>query len=262
MKSGEVSVSLTSLNTEHSIKERTLAFLEGWHMATYQFNTYKKEPTDLPQLNLTLNIDQFELLDKQAKNKDNAVHFTRDLCNEPSNHLTPAMYAEKLKKVFENTDVQVEIIEGLTLSESEFAGIHAVAKGSVHAPKLVVLTLNRNEVTEPIALVGKGVTFDSGGVNVKTARDISNMKMDMGGSAAVAGTMKLLAHSTDDINVTAILPLVQNLSDGNAMLPSDVITYQNGLTVEVGNTDAEGRLILADGILHAKKLGITKIIDI
>lgn len=261
LSDGQAVVDVSRLNSAEN-DHVLMHFLTGWYLASYQFANYKSKKVSLPAIEITTVDSDFELANQTALNHANAINFARDLCNEPSNKLTPALYAEKLKAEFEDTDVQVEIIEGLTLSESEFAGIHAVAKGSVHAPKLVVLTLLRNLDTEPVALVGKGVTFDSGGVNVKTMRDISDMKMDMGGSAAVAGTMKLLAASDDDVNVTAILPLVQNLSDGNSMLPSDIIEYANGFTVEVGNTDAEGRLILADGILHAKQLGIKKVIDI
>src|SRR5699024_12345592 len=116
-----------------------------------------------------------------------------------------------------------------------------------------VVTKYREYNSEKMALVGKGVIFDSGEINAKTARDIGDMKMDMGGSAAVAGVMKLFETSGSKVNVTAILPLVQNLSDGNAMLPSDVIKYRNGYHVEVGNTDAEGRLVLADGMLYAQE---------
>ena len=252
-----------SEQTANLKKEQTVScFLEGWHMAAYEFNNYKKETKPINTLRLKAKNATYTDLDQAAKNKADAVHFARDLCNEPANKLTPQIYAERLKEVFENTDVTVEIIEGEALSATEFPGIHTVAKGSSNPPKLAVLTLNRASDQEKMALVGKGVTFDSGGINAKTGRDISDMKMDMGGSAAVAGTMKLLEASGSKVNVTAILPLVQNISDGNAMLPSDIIHYRNGLHVEVGNTDAEGRLILADGILYAKELGIKKIIDI
>src|SRR5699024_8029244 len=154
-------------------------------------------------------------------------------------------------------------IEDEALTFDKFPAIHTVAKGSSEAPKLAVLTLNRDDNQEKMALVGKGVTFDSGGINAKTARDIGDMTMDMGVSAAVAGVMKLLETSASKVNVTAILPLVQNLSDENAMLPSDVIKYRNGYHVEVGNTVAEGRLVLAVWMLDAEGgLGEMKVVGI
>lgn len=245
-------------------KEQVVScFMEGWHMAAYQFTAYKKESKPLPMLHLISEEETFSACDKLARHKADAVHFARDLCNAPANQLTPAMYADSLKEAFAQTDVSVKIIEDDALSLSEFPAMHAVAKGSSNAPKLAVLTLNRDDRQEKVALVGKGVTFDSGGINAKTGRDIGDMKMDMGGSAAVAGAMKLLEASGSNVNVTAVLPLVQNISDGNAMLPSDVIKYRNGLHVEVGNTDAEGRLVLADGMLYAQEeLGAKKIVDI
>ncbi|WP_080872727.1 leucyl aminopeptidase family protein [Oceanobacillus timonensis] len=238
-------------------------FMEGWHLAAYQFITYQKESHPLPVLQLVSEEENFENLNQIAQDKANAVHFTRDLCNEPANKLTPTVYAEKLRQEFAETDVKVEIIEDETLLEIDFPGIHAVAKGSSNPPKLVVLTLNRAEQKEKIALVGKGVTFDSGGINAKSGSDIGEMKMDMAGSAAVAGAMKLLEKSKTQVNIVAVIPMVQNLADGNAMLPSDVIRYRNGIHVEIGNTDAEGRLILADGMLYAQEvLGAKKVIDI
>ncbi|MED4203299.1 leucyl aminopeptidase family protein [Neobacillus mesonae] len=237
------------------------SFMEGWYLADYQFSSYKRAPK-LNQLTMRWEEESLREYDQAARIRANAVNLARDLCNEPANKLTPTTYAERLKQVFRETDVTVQVIDGDELVSNEFAGIHTVAKGSSEPAKLVVLTLDRDACKEKIALVGKGVTFDSGGTNVKIGKDIGEMKMDMGGSAAVAGAMKLLADSNTAANVVAILPLVENLADGNAFLPSDVIRYRNGLHVEVGNTDAEGRLILADGILYAQLLGAKKIVDI
>lgn len=249
-----------SLNLQ--ISETITCFMEGWYLANYQFRPYKKEEEKLSTLAVHWEEKRFNDWEQEAYTRATAVNFARDLCNEPANKLTPTSYAHYLRKMFKNTDVVVEIIEGDALSTEEFPGINAVSKGTSEPAKLAILTLNRQSDQEKIALVGKGVTFDSGGINAKTASDIGEMKMDMGGSAAVAGAMKLLADTDANVNVVAILPLVQNLADGNAFLPSDVIQYPNGLHVEVGNTDAEGRLILADGLLYAQSVGAKTIIDI
>lgn len=255
--------SIAKQTPDYTMEQVISSFMEGWHMAAYQFTSYKQHSKQLPHLSVNSSDEVFAACDKEALHKADAVHFARDLCNEPASELTPALYAERLKQEFAQTDVKVEIIEDEALTFDKFPAIHTVAKGSSEAPKLAVLTLNRDDNQEKMALVGKGVTFDSGGINAKTARDIGDMKMDMGGSAAVAGVMKLLETSGSKVNVTAILPLVQNLSDGNAMLPSDVIKYRNGYHVEVGNTDAEGRLVLADGMLYAQEeIGAKKIVDI
>ncbi len=236
-------------------------FMEGWYLAEYQFSSYKKA-VELNQLTMLWEDERLGEYDQAARIRANAVNLARDLCNEPANKLTPTAYAERLKKIFHDTDVSVQVMDGNELLNNQFVGIHTVAKGSSEPAKLVVLKLERDVNKEKIALVGKGVTFDSGGTNVKTGNDIGEMKMDMGGSAAVAGAMKLLADTNTAVNAVAILPLVENLADGNAFLPSDIIRYRNGLHVEVGNTDAEGRLILADGLLYAQLLGAKTIIDI
>lgn len=248
---------MENLNVEQVISN----FMEGWYLAEYQFSSYKKVEKS-NQLTVQWEDESLKQFDYTARIRANAVNLARDLCNEPANKLTPTTYAERLKQIFSETDVSVKVIDGKDLLSEEFMGVHTVAKGSSEPAKLVVLSLDRDHTQEKIALVGKGVTFDSGGTNVKTGKDIGEMKMDMGGSAAVAGAMKLLADSNISANVVAILPLVENLADGNAFLPSDVIRYRNGLHVEVGNTDAEGRLILADGLLYAQLLGAKTIVDI
>ena len=241
-------------------RELVMAFMEGWYLGGYQFLSYKKKKATQDP-NLVFENAAYEEFAKAALIRAKSVNLARDLCNEPANKLTPAIYAERIKEIFAETKIHVEIIEGSQLLAHGFEAIHTVGRGSAHEPKMAVLTL-KNSCGKHVALVGKGVTFDTGGTNVKTGSDIGEMKMDMGGSAAVVGAMKLLADMDAPVHVTAVLPLVENITGGNAYLPSDVISYKNGLTVEVGNTDAEGRLILADGILHAQSLGAETIVDI
>lgn len=236
------------------------AFAEGWELGGYTFLTYKKKK-DNPQVELKFNNDKYQAYVNAGKMRAAAVNVARDLCNEPANKLTPAIYAEKVTELFYDTKVSVEIIETAELNERGFHATATVGEGSKYPPHVAVLSLN-NADTKHIALIGKGITFDSGGTNVKTASDIGEMKMDMGGSAAVIGAMKLLADSDAKVHVTAIIPMATNVAGKDAFLPSDVITYRNGMTVEVGNTDAEGRLVLADGILHAQELGADIMIDI
>lgn len=246
----------------HSFSEEKIvtAWTEGWYLAGYQFLTYKQDKqSNHPELRM--NKSSYEGYVKQAAARANAVNIARDLCNEPANQLTPAIYATRVREIFKDTKVKVEIVETDELTDKGFEAIATVGKGSSNPPKLAVLTL-KNSGNKHVALVGKGVTFDSGGTNVKTGGNIAEMKMDMGGSAAVVGAMKLLSDLDLPVHVTAILPLVTNVAGGHAFLPSDVIKYANGLTVEVGNTDAEGRLVLADGILHAQTIGAETIVDI
>lgn len=236
------------------------AFVEGWYLGGYEFLSYKKEVGKKP-VRLNFENKKSKPAARIGELRAAAVSIARDLCNEPANKLTPATYADKLLQLFHATNVDVEIIETDQLIERGFEPTAIVGAGSKYSPKVAILTL-KNKKRKHIALVGKGITFDSGGTNVKTGSDIGEMKMDMGGSAAVVGAMKLLADMESPVFVTAIIPLATNVASKDSYLPSDIITYRNGLTVEIGNTDAEGRLILADGILYAHEIGATTIIDI
>jgi leucyl aminopeptidase len=234
-------------------------FLEGLYKADYSFDRYHSNK-NRESISVKIPKDFMEISSK-AKTIAEAVHVTRDICNEPANVLYPRTYAAYLKKIFEGTNVEVKIIDHDDLEKEEFYGVQAVGSGSQYKPCVAVLTLKTNE-EDPLALIGKGVTFDTGGVNVKTGSAIGEMKMDLGGAAAVTGAMKLLADMDAACHVIAILPLVVNAAGTNAYLPSDVIRYRNDITVEVGNTDAEGRLIIADAILYAQHIGVNKMIDI
>lgn len=259
----EATIMFETLHTycsELQEKEVVTAFIEGWYLGGYEFLTYKKE-TRKKAAHLHFELEKYEEAAHLGKLKAEAVSVARDLCNEPANKLTPAIYAEKLKELFHKTNVDVEIIETDQLAAKGFEPTAIVGAGSQYPPKVAILTL-KNSDAKHIALVGKGVTFDSGGTNVKTGSDIGEMKMDMGGSAAVVGAIKLLADADSPVYVTGIVPLVTNVAGKDSFLPSDVLTYRNGLTVEVGNTDAEGRLLLADGILYAQEIGAETIIDI
>src|SRR5690625_27441 len=144
----------------------------------------------------------------------------------------------------------------------EMNGILTVNRGSKFDPAFIELHYKGDESKPLIALVGKGVTFDTGGISLKSGRDLSDMRMDMGGAAAVAGAIKLLAESKANVNVVGLIQTVENIPDQHSILPGDVITYKNGHTVQVGNTDAEGRLILADGLIRAGELNAKYIVDI
>lgn len=250
------------VSTCQSLEERAAvtAFIEGWKLGGYTFTNYQKQEKTAE---ITLQFDEEKYADalKHATHIASAVSTARDLCNEPANKLTPAIYAKQLEALFKDTNAEVEIVETDQLDEKGFHATAIVGAGSSYPAKVAIITL-KNAETKHLALVGKGITFDSGGTNVKTMSDIGEMKMDMGGSAAVVGAMKLLTDEQAPVHVTAIIPLATNVAGSNAFLPSDVITYRNGTTVEVGNTDAEGRLVLADGILHAQEIGAETIIDI
>lgn len=236
------------------------AFVEGWHLGNYVFSSYvSKEQPEAVAIELPAG---FETAVQTGEIRAQAMSFARDLMNDIPSALNPSTFPTKLAKEFADTDVLVTVHDQEAIQAMEMNGVLAVAQGSKHAPAFVEMTYSTDSNEPLIALVGKGVTFDTGGISLKSGRDLSDMRMDMGGAAAVAGAMKLLAASKAKVNVVALIPIVENMPDSNSILPGDVIRYKNGHTVQVGNTDAEGRLILADGILRAEELGAKAIIDI
>lgn len=252
-------ITSVEINENNCEKINMPDFLEGFYKADYKFDRYLSD-TNRKEVHLKL-PRKFKDTSIDAKKIAAAVHVARDICNEPANKLYPASFAEYLHQLFNQTDVEVEIIPSKDLNEKEFYAVETVGKGSEYEPCIAVLTL-KNSDENPVALVGKGITFDSGGVNVKTGNAIAEMKMDLGGAAAVTGAMKLLADRDITCHVKAILPMAVNVSGSSAYLPSDVIQFRDGTTVEIGNTDAEGRLVIADAILYAQSLGMNRIIDI
>lgn len=191
------------------------------------------------------------------------VYLARDAANAPPNHLTPARLAEAVKDLFSRIPgVDVEVFSYDRLVREGFGGIVNVGKGSAHKPRLIIIRYNGGEGS-PVALVGKTVVFDTGGINLKTGPWITSMRSDKAGGAATLGAAWILAKTGSKINFVALIPAVINAPDGESYLPSDVIRMWDGTMVEIGNTDAEGRLILADAMAYAaKELGAREIIDL
>ena len=251
---------LTDQFTGVSEEQAAIAFTEGWYLGAYRFLNYK---SDVEEFTTELSIDgaSEEAVDAGTLRAE-AVSYSRDLMNELSDVLNPETYPERLKELFNETDATVTVHNKEKLKEMKMNGVLTVGRGSCYAPSFVEISYCANPSKPLVALVGKGVTFDTGGISLKSGKDLSDMRMDMGGSAAVAGAMKLLVESGADVNVTALIPMVENTPDNTAVLPGEVIQYKNGHTVQVGNTDAEGRLILADGLLRAGELHAEYVVDI
>lgn len=239
-----------------------IAFVEGWQLGTYAFETYKsKKSADAPTLTFS-NEAAVESLVATGNVRAAATAFSRDLMNEIPSTLTPETFPTILEEEFENTKVEVIVHDKAKLKEMEMNGLLMVNRGSKYDPAFIELHYEGDASKPLIALVGKGVTFDTGGISLKGGRDLSDMRMDMGGAAAVAGAMKLLAQSNAKVNVVGLIQTVENMPDRHSILPGDIITYKNGKTVQVGNTDAEGRLILADGLIRAGELEAEYVVDI
>ena len=179
-----------------------------------------------------------------------AVLFARDLVSEPANVLYPQSYADRVKAL-ESLGLKVEVLGVAEMTKLGMHSLLGVGQGSAKESKLVVMQWNGGEGA-PVAFVGKGVTFDTGGISIKPAEGMEDMKWDMGGSAAVVGTMMALAGRKAKVNAVGIIGLVENMPDGNAQRPGDVVKAMSGTTIEVINTDAEGRLVLADALWYCQ----------
>jgi leucyl aminopeptidase len=235
------------------------ALIEGITLGNYQFNKYftksKKEENSLQ----SLQVYSSELKKKQVDELNyltRAVYKARDLVNEPLSHLTAVRLAAEIEKMGKESGFNVEVFHKKKIESLRMGGLLAVNKGSIDPPTFSILTWKPEKAKnkKPIVLVGKGIVFDSGGLSLKpTFESMDYMKSDMAGAAAVAGTFFALASSGIPVYTIGLIPSTDNRPDGNAYAPGDVIKMFNGTTVEVLNTDAEGRMILADALSWAKR---------
>ena len=191
-----------------------------------------------------------------------AVTLVRDLVNTGPSDLVPAMFAAEAERVAAACGLAVEVLDADALAAGGYGGILGVGQGSVHPPRLVRLEYTHPEATRTLVLAGKGITFDSGGLSLKPPKSMEWMKSDMGGAAAVLGALQAIAALRPAVNVIGYLPLAENMPSGTAQRPSDVITIRGGTTVEVLNTDAEGRLVLADALVRSADDSPDLLIDV
>lgn len=192
-----------------------------------------------------------------------ATNMARDLVNEPGNIMTPTYFAERATEVSKEFGMEIEVLEKEDMKKKGMGALLAVAQGSEEPPKMVVMKYKGGKEGSPtLSLVGKGITFDAGGLDLKPADSMYRMYGDCSGACAVLGTMKALAGMKVPMNVTAVMPLTENMPSGTAYRPGDVITSYSGKTIEILNTDAEGRLALADALTLAQEVGADYIIDI
>ena len=200
---------------------------------------------------------------KDAVALADATNRIRDWVNAPANAFTPTVFVDNVKSAVKGTPLDVEVLELEDMRRLKMGALLAVARGSDEPAKMIVLRYKNGKKNGPtLALVGKGITFDSGGISIKPAQHMEMMKSDMGGGAAVVGAMLAIAELKPAINVIGIVPTTENMPSGKAIKPGDVVTGSGGKSIEIINTDAEGRLILSDGITYAIKEGATHIVDI
>jgi leucyl aminopeptidase len=240
------------------------AVAEGASLAAYRFSRYKADPKPcrLESLAVVGTGDAARHgLDRGAKVAA-AVALARDLVNEPAKAMTPRRLAERAAEVAEAEGLTLTVLDEVAIAAEGLGGLAGVAAGSDEPPRLIELVYDPPSPVGTVALVGKGITFDSGGLSIKTAEGMETMKTDKSGAAAVLGAMSVIAALAPPVKVIAIIPATENMPGGSATKPGDVLTIRNGKTVEVLNTDAEGRLVLADGLSLAVEAGVDAIIDV
>ena len=235
--------------------ELLVAMLYGAVSQSYEFNSYFTKKEDSPQISLAVshqNSDELAKLFEDAQGMLSGVFMARDLITEPANVLYPAEFAARCEALTA-IGLEVEVLDEAKMANLGMGALLGVGQGSRRESKMVIMKWNGGGSEAPIAYVGKGVCFDTGGISLKPAKGMEDMKWDMGGAAAVSGAMCAIAHRKVARNVVGIIGLVENMPDGDAQRPGDVVTSMSGQTIEVINTDAEGRLVLADCLTYCQE---------
>ena len=242
-------------DADAAAKVALAAALRAWRFDQYRTKLKDKQKPTLEEITIVgAGGDASSRWEARWQPVLDGVAFTRELVTEPANLLYPETFIERCQAALKGTGIEVEVLTGDQMKKLGMGALIGVAQGSVRDPRMLIMKwAGGAEGTAPVAFVGKGVTFDTGGISIKPAQGMESMKWDMGGAGAVAGAMLALARRKAKANIVGICGLVENMPDGNAQRPGDVVTSMSGQTVEVINTDAEGRLVLADAITYAQK---------
>ncbi len=260
---------LESVLEETSHYEVVHSLLEGAILGGYKFDKYltlDQKKSKVTSITVAFRSVEPSIGKKAARDAQlicEAVYLTRDLCNAPANEVYPEVLAGAALKMARKYHVAARILDEKQIRRLNMGGLLAVSSGSAKPPRFITLEYKGNPRSRTwYAIVGKGITFDSGGISLKPSSGMGEMKMDMSGAAAVIGTIQALASLRIPVNVAGIAPSTENLPGGGAYKPGDVVTTMSGITIEVDNTDAEGRVVLADGLHYAKRYRPKAIIDL
>ena len=266
LRASRVALATSTGDPESGTPDEPLrAVVEGASLGDYRFNRYRKPDPDQEIETVDVIVGHGEALTRAVRIAEIGAAATcraRDFVNEPSNVLTPTALAEAARELARSSGLECQVID---LDEARTLGMGlfvAVAQGSAQPPKFIVLDYRPAGARRTVALVGKGITFDSGGLSIKSASGMKTMKGDMAGAAAVVATMGALRDLGVSVRVLGIAAATENMINGAAMRPGDIIRALSGHTVEITNTDAEGRLVLADGLAYAVRAGADEMIDI
>jgi leucyl aminopeptidase len=271
LKSRSVHNFVFAVRENHATETNAQAITEGMTTADFETDKYKTDKKKDKFID-TVAIGAYGDTEKVAAEKGiargriigEAQNFTRDLVNEPSNKLTPQILAEKAQAMAKEAGLTIEVLDEKKIADLKMGALLSVAQGSVEPPRMIVITYapaNVKPGAPVVGLVGKAVTFDTGGISIKPADGMEKMKYDMAGGATMLGIMRALAALKPNVKVICVVPATENMPGGKAQKPGDIQTAMSGKTIEVLNTDAEGRLILADGVHYAKQLGATHLVD-
>jgi leucyl aminopeptidase len=255
------------LGAEQASGEFAGAAVEGAILGDFEPDRYKTD-------NDKKSVDSFAVAVPEGADLDEAVegarvvaeaqNYARGLVNEPANRLTPSNVADAARALAGEYGLECDVLDRARMEELKMGALLGVAQGSAEPPVLIVLRYRPAQAASSahLGLVGKGVTFDSGGISIKPSDGMEKMKYDMAGGAAVLGAMRAIAQTRPALQVTAFIPCVENMPGGRAQRPGDIVAAMSGKTIEVINTDAEGRLILADALVYARKQGCTHLVDV
>ena len=244
------------------------AIVEGSLLGLYNFSRYRKpEYEDIEEILIVerdgSKIPLLEQSVQKGKVMAEGTSLARDMVNEPANYMTPSRMADTAKGVAEKYDLEFKVFDSKEMEAMGMGALLGVARGSSQAPKLITLSYKGDDGSKnAIGFIGKGITFDSGGISIKPSEGMGEMKDDMAGGAAVMAALTAIAQLKPKVNLTAIIPATENLPSGTALKPGDILKAMNGKTIEVISTDAEGRLILADAISYAVKQGLSPLVDL
>ncbi len=240
------------------------SLIEGIHLGNYSFDIYKTEKKVVAKLQLMLHYNSKQLVEKVIDKTDSimkSVTFARDLVNEPAITLTPQEFAKRTKADLSKHGIKVQVMNKKELQKKKMNAILAVGGASSNEPLMMVINYKPKKVSKKIALVGKGVAYDAGGLSIKPTSSMIDMKIDMAGGATVVGIIKAAAMLKLPVELIGIVPVVENMISGSSYKPGDIIRAYSGKTIEVKDTDAEGRIILADALHYACKQKPEEIID-
>jgi leucyl aminopeptidase len=267
----QIALALNAEEWNFDLKNCIQAEVEGALLGLYTFKKYKQANangnrgiTRIDLLENNANEDLLGLAVDQGIALAEATNFARDLVNEPPNVVTPSELAHRASAMAKQFGLECQVLDRPQMQELGMGGLLGVAQGSAQPPKFIILRYRGAPESENqgVALVGKGITFDTGGISLKPAEGMYRMKGDMAGAAAVIGAMYAIASLKPAVNVTALVPTTENMPGGTAYRPGDILRMMNGKTIEIVNTDAEGRLVLADALSYAVKNGLSPIIDV